>query len=180
MSYPNSAGDDRFGHYDPNAGIPGFGSSQGSSAYGAGSYGSTSNGSQAYDVGSYESQSYDPYGLTQSGAVDAYGRPLYGVPPGPGYGPVQQMPGYPPQPYGPVVGRKEPGLSLLASFFIPGLGTMMNGQVGKGLLILFLYGLFALLTVILVGLPFMVAVWIWGLVDGYQGAVRHNQRLGMY
>ena len=82
--------------------------------------------------------------------------------------------------YPPVaVAAKSPGLSLLASFFIPGLGSMINGEVSKGVLILIGYVVSWFLTIILIGIPGLVAVWIWGMVDGYQGAQRWNARYGI-
>ena len=95
----------------------------------------------------------------------------------------------PPSAYAPqppyMVPRKEPGIALLASFFIPGLGSMINGDVGPGVGILGLY-LFGLVLIIclgwiivgFIGLPIALAAWIWGMVHGYQGAVRHNQLAG--
>lgn len=48
--------------------------------------------------------------------------------------PVQQpvAPGYPTV----VLTPKSPGLHLLASFFIPGLGTILAGRMGRGIAIL--------------------------------------------
>src|SRR4029079_9172561 len=39
-------------------------------------------------------------------------------------------------PQGYAVAPKNPGVSLIASFFLPGLGTMLNVEVGKGVGIL--------------------------------------------
>ena len=81
--------------------------------------------------------------------------------------------------------RKEPALSLLVSFFVPGVGSMMNGDTGVGVAILCTYlgsllFIFCLGWILIgfIGLPVMVGAWIWGMVDAYQGAVRHNQRMG--
>ena len=99
-------------------------------------------------------------------------------------------PPYPPQgyagspvPYGyrpPMqVAPKSPGLSLLASFFIPGLGSMINGDVGKGIGILVGYLVSCVLVLILVGIVGVFGFWIWGMVDGYQGARTWNLRHGI-
>lgn len=78
-----------------------------------------------------------------------------------------------------VVQPKNAAISLLASFFIPGLGTMINGNGGKGALILILYFVAFLFTFILIGLPFLVGIWIWGLVDAYQSAQNWNRAHGI-
>ena len=98
-----------------------------------------------------------------------------------GYG--QQAPPFAPGTAAPP--RKEPALSLLVSFFVPGVGSMMNGDTGVGVAILCTYlgsllFIFCLGWILIgfIGLPVMVGAWIWGMVDAYQGAVRHNQRMG--
>jgi TM2 domain-containing membrane protein YozV len=109
--------------------------------------------------------------------------------------PAAQTPGHPaqqwpaPQPHTwatnshPVppgyVAPKSPGLSLLASFFIPGLGSIINGDVGKGLVIMLGYFVSCLLVIILVGILGVVGFWVWGLVDAYQGARLWNARHGL-
>ena len=80
---------------------------------------------------------------------------------------------------GPQVAPKNPGIALLASFFIPGLGTIMNGQAGKGAGILVGYIVSWFLTIILIGFVGLVGFWIWGMVDAYQGAKSWNARHGI-
>jgi TM2 domain-containing membrane protein YozV len=107
------------------------------------------------------------------------------APPGPfgpatGYGqPGQMSPyggGYPAQP---MVAAKNPAVSLLISFFLPGVGSMVNGDVGTGVTILIAYVIAAVLIVVFIGILLAPAVWIWGLVDAYQGAQRWNRRHGI-
>ena len=85
----------------------------------------------------------------------------------------------PPVVTGYAVAPKNPAVSLLASFFIPGLGTMLNGEVGKGIGIL--VGYFGCLFLFFLILPLLVAVglWVWGMVDAYQGAQQWNRRHGI-
>ena len=83
------------------------------------------------------------------------------------------------QPGGMVVAPKSPALSLLVSFFIPGVGSMINGDSGTGIAILLLYLLGWGLAVFLIGIPLAIGVWIWGLIDAYQGAQRWNARHGI-
>jgi len=82
-------------------------------------------------------------------------------------------------PQGYAVASKNPGVSLIASFFLPGLGTMLNGEVGKGVGIL--VGYFACLCLFFLIVPLLAAVgiWVWGMVDAYQGAQQWNRRHGI-
>lgn len=65
--------------------------------------------------------------------------------------------------------NKSPGIALLLSLLICGVGQMYNGQVGKG--ILMLVG-FVLLWAVLLGW----VVWIWSMVDAYSTAKEMNLR----
>jgi len=82
-------------------------------------------------------------------------------------------------PQGYAVAAKNPGVSLIASFFLPGLGTMLNGEVGKGVGIL--VGYFACLFLFFLVVPLLAAVgiWVWGMVDAYRGAQQWNRRHGI-
>ncbi|MEJ2625738.1 MAG: GYF domain-containing protein [Pseudolabrys sp.] len=62
---------------------------------------------------------------------------------------------------------KSPGIALLLSLLICGVGQMYNGQVGKGILMLVgcILAWFILLGWI---------VWIWSMVDAYQTAKKMN------
>jgi hypothetical protein len=125
------------------------------------------------------SQPYAPPALPQgSGSGYSYPpqtsgqgqTPPYSLPPAP-----MQYVGYQ------AVSPKNPLVMLPVSFFIPGLGTILNGETGKGVLILVGYYVSLLLALvlmlILIGfflLPIPLGLWIFGMVDGYQGAQRHN------
>ena len=133
-------------------------------------------------------QDGQPPGSVQPSAYG--GRPVYGQPPGydqlPAYGqppPPRQPSPYDrsPVPYPPgyQVAPKNPAISLLASFFIPGLGSMINGEAGKGIGILVGYLVSAVLVLVLIGIVGMLAFWIWGMVDAYQGAQKWNSRHGI-
>lgn len=78
-----------------------------------------------------------------------------------------------------AVAPKSPGVSLVASFFIPGLGSMLNGEVGKGIAFLATYFLCLVLFFLLLPLLFALGIWVWGMVDAYQGAVRWNHAHGI-
>jgi TM2 domain-containing membrane protein YozV len=78
-----------------------------------------------------------------------------------------------------AVAPKNPGLSLLVSFFIPGVGSMMNGDVGKGIGILIGYIVSAILTLFIIGIFGLLGFWIWGMVDAYTGAKKWNLAHGI-
>jgi TM2 domain-containing membrane protein YozV len=103
-----------------------------------------------------------------------------------------RVPG-PPQPVGPpqypgysypatspmIVAPKNPAVSMLVSFFLPGVGSMINGDVGTGIAILALWLVSFLLMFVFVGFFTVVVAFVWGLVDAYQGARRWNARHGI-
>lgn len=74
---------------------------------------------------------------------------------------------------------KSPGIAVLASFFLPGLGSMISGNGGIGALILILWMISWVLTIVVVGFFGLLAFWIWGMVQGYNDAVAWNRRHGM-
>ena len=59
-------------------------------------------------------------------------------------------------------------VALIVNFFIPGLGSMLLGYIGKGLVQLVLYGIGAALALLgplwIIGAPLCLVVWIWSLV----------------
>ena len=78
-----------------------------------------------------------------------------------------------------VVAAKNPAISLLVSFFLPGVGSMINGDVGTGVVILLLWLISIPLMFFFIGFFTIVGAFIWGLVDAYQGARRWNARHGI-
>jgi TM2 domain-containing membrane protein YozV len=70
-------------------------------------------------------------------------------------------------------------LAVVASFFIPGLGSMLNEKVGKGVGILALYALSWICTIILIGFAMAPAVWIWGMVAANNDANKWNRAHGI-
>ena len=77
--------------------------------------------------------------------------------------------------------RKDPAISLILSLFIPGVGSMVNGDVGIGVLILVLYFVIGapLICFFGLGVLVMLPVWVWGMIDAYTGAQRWNARHGI-
>ncbi len=122
-----------------------------------------------YGQGQYGQGQYGQgqYGQGQYGQAQ-YGDGSYG----------QQ--GYPHYPYPAyVVAPKSPALAVFASFFVPGLGSMINGDVSKGIGILIGYVISVVLAIVIIGFVGMLVFWVWGMVDGYNGAQRWNARHGI-
>lgn len=63
---------------------------------------------------------------------------------------------------------KNPGVALILSFFMPGLGQFYNEQIGKGFLFLILF--WVLVWTIIGG----IIIWIIGLVDAFNSAKNFN------
>jgi TM2 domain-containing membrane protein YozV len=78
-----------------------------------------------------------------------------------------------------VILPKNPALGVILSFFIPGLGSMVNGSGGRGAVILILYTVGWILSLVLIGIPILIGAWIWGLVDGFLSAQRWNAAHGI-
>ncbi len=58
-------------------------------------------------------------------------------------------------------------MPALLSFFIPGLGQLIKGQVGKGILIFIGALVFIVLSSVLIGIPFLIWLWLWNIYDAY-------------
>jgi TM2 domain-containing membrane protein YozV len=74
---------------------------------------------------------------------------------------------------------KNPALGVILSFFIPGVGSMVNGDATRGVIILVVYMVGWVLALFLIGIPILIGAWIWGLVDGYLSAQRWNLAHGI-
>ena len=72
---------------------------------------------------------------------------------------------------------KNPALAAVLSFFFMGLGQIYNGQIGKGILFIVLYGISVLLMYIVIGFITTPILWIWGMVDAHKSAQKINERL---
>lgn len=59
----------------------------------------------------------------------------------------------------------NPTVAILLNFFIPGLGHIYSGLTQKGILILVLYIVSAILTVVVVGFVLALIIWVWALID---------------
>jgi TM2 domain-containing membrane protein YozV len=57
---------------------------------------------------------------------------------------------------------------LLNILIIPGLGSLIAGRTKAGVWQVVLAVVGAILSLILIGIPILIAAWIWGLVTGIQ------------
>jgi TM2 domain-containing membrane protein YozV len=73
---------------------------------------------------------------------------------------------------------KSPGLAAVLSFFVPGLGQIYNGQIGKGLFLVLLAVLGWFLSAVVVGVLILLPVWIYAIYDGYRTAEHVNAKRG--
>jgi TM2 domain-containing membrane protein YozV len=102
----------------------------------------------------------------------------HGEPPPPRL-PVPYQAAGQPQPYYQAVVPHSLALAVIASFFIPGLGSMLNNKVGKGVGILACSFVAAILCLVLIGFVLSPIVWIWGMLAGYQDAQKWNRDHGI-
>jgi TM2 domain-containing membrane protein YozV len=70
---------------------------------------------------------------------------------------------------------KSAGLAAVLSFLWCGLGQIYNGQIGRGVVLGFVYLISWLLIGVLVGFITTPILWIWGMVDAYRTAERLNR-----
>ena len=56
------------------------------------------------------------------------------------------------------------GIPAIISFFLPGVGQLMKGHIGKVVLIFFGFWVAAFSVV---GVPIAIGFWIWNIVDAY-------------
>jgi TM2 domain-containing membrane protein YozV len=72
---------------------------------------------------------------------------------------------------------KNPSVSTILSFFFMGLGQIYNGQIGKGILFIILYGISVVLMSVIIGFITTPILWIWGMVDANNSAKKINEKL---
>lgn len=65
--------------------------------------------------------------------------------------------------------EKSPGLAAVASFFVPGLGQVYNGEIAKGLVFM---AVTIGLAITVIGLVLAFPLWIWLIYDAYTVAER--------
>jgi TM2 domain-containing membrane protein YozV len=79
----------------------------------------------------------------------------------------------------PSVLPKQPGIALLLSLLLPGIGSIYAGKTAKGVWIMVAYLIAWLTAIILIGFGLAPAVWIFAMVAAYRDAVAFNARHGI-
>jgi TM2 domain-containing membrane protein YozV len=67
--------------------------------------------------------------------------------------------------------KQAHGVPALLSFFIPGLGQMVKGEIGKGILIFFGFWVSLALIAILIGFITTPILYFWQIIDAYNKEV---------
>ena len=75
------------------------------------------------------------------------------------------------------IGLKNPGLAAVLSALWVGVGQIYNGQIGKGVLFIILYGVSVLLIFVFVGWITTPILWLIGVFDAYRNAKKINENL---
>ncbi len=78
-----------------------------------------------------------------------------------------------------VKSAKSGGLAAVLSFLWCGLGQIYNGQIGKGIVFMFVYFISFLMIFVVIGLITTPILWIWGMVDAHNTAERLNREQGL-
>jgi len=72
---------------------------------------------------------------------------------------------------------KNPSIATILSFFFMGLGQIYNGQIGKGIVFIILYGISVALMWVVIGFVTTPILWIWGMVDANNSAKKINEKM---
>lgn len=68
--------------------------------------------------------------------------------------------------------KKKYGVPAVLNIFWPGIGQIVKGQVSKGILIMIAAFVFALMCLILIGIPLYIILYIWAIYDAYNKEVQ--------
>jgi len=60
-----------------------------------------------------------------------------------------------------------------------GLGQIYNGQIGKGVVFIILYGISVALMWVVIGFVTTPILWIWGMVDANNSAKKINEKMAI-
>ena len=63
--------------------------------------------------------------------------------------------------------KSKHGVPALLSFFLPGLGQVVKGQVVKAIGVWVGLGIAGVMCFFLIGFPLLFVVWVWGVADAY-------------
>jgi len=74
---------------------------------------------------------------------------------------------------------KNPSIATILSFFFMGLGQIYNGQIGKGVVFIILYGISVALMWVVIGFVTTPMLWIWGMIDANNSAKKINKKIAV-
>ena len=74
-------------------------------------------------------------------------------------------------------GPKSPGFAAILSFFIPGVGQIYNGEIGKGIIYFIVGGICVLLMIVLIGFILYPLFDIYNIYDAYKTAEKINAQI---
>ena len=66
------------------------------------------------------------------------------------------------------------GVPAVLSFFLPGLGQMVKGEVGKGILIFIGFWISVAMFAILIGFITTPILYVWQIMDAYNREVKNK------
>ncbi|RSL35294.1 hypothetical protein D7Z54_01645 [Salibacterium salarium] len=75
--------------------------------------------------------------------------------------------------------QKNSGLAAVLSAIWCGLGQIYNGQIGKGITFMVIQFINTLLFFVFIGFITYPIFWIFGMIDAYKQAERHNESQNM-
>jgi len=73
--------------------------------------------------------------------------------------------------------RKTPAIAILLSFVISGAGQIYNGEIGKGIAMVVAYFVCWAASALILPILFLIALWIWGMIDANTKANEINDAL---
>jgi TM2 domain-containing membrane protein YozV len=73
-----------------------------------------------------------------------------------------------------AIQTKSAGLATVLSLIFPGLGQLYNGRFGKGIGLIVLSVISIALFLVIIGFVIYFLIWIYGMIDAYNGANRIN------
>lgn len=62
---------------------------------------------------------------------------------------------------------KQPGIAAVASLVIPGAGQIYLGELNRGILFIVATAVAAALSFVVIGIPFLIGIWIYAIYDAY-------------
>lgn len=62
---------------------------------------------------------------------------------------------------------KQPGIAAVASLVIPGAGQIYLGELNRGILFIVATAVAGILSMFLIGIPFLIGIWIYAIYDAY-------------